>query len=450
MKELPRVLFMGRPNVGKSTLINKIIGAKRAITEDTPGVTRDLASYPTEWSGIPFLVVDSGGVFFDKVKDIYLQEQIEKSVRQELERANKIVFLVDYKTGLHSQDKVISNFLRPYMHKVILAVNKMDNIERRYDVADFYALGYENPHAISSLHGNGIGDLLDAVIDNLPVKERKDWEEHVYKISIVGRPNVGKSSLINALVNEEKMLVDDQWGTTRDAVEIYFEHHKNKYLFIDTAGIRKQAKIQDSIEYFSVLRSNDSIRRSDLVIVIIDAANILSEQDKKVINYVQKMNRNMLIFINKWDLTERTDKARRDIMKFIKYSFPALTNYPFIFGSAKERHNIGRIFDLIPEVIATSEIRIPTSELNRFVEEVIQRNPPKGRAGKLVRVFYATQADTNPPEFIFFVNENKYVNAEYQRFIENRIREYFGGYQGVPVKISFKTRRSEKSRKDLH
>ncbi|MFC1754749.1 ribosome biogenesis GTPase Der, partial [Thermoproteota archaeon] len=287
MKHIPRIIIVGRPNVGKSTLINRILKRKKAITHDTSGVTRDLAEFLTKWQKHDFFIVDTGGIFLSDSKDIYLQNKIEEKVLKAIEKAEKVIFLTDVTAGIHPMDKHIADFLQPFKEKVALAVNKADNEAREIDSAQFFELGLGQPYPISSLLGLGVPELMDIVLSD--ISESADITESLdlsYKISIVGRPNVGKSSLINGLINEEKMIVDDKAGTTRDAVEVFFEYQDNRYVFTDTAGMRRKARISDSIEFYSVVRSAKSIKQADLVIVVLDASSFMCDQDKKIINSV--------------------------------------------------------------------------------------------------------------------------------------------------------------------
>ncbi|RAP33504.1 ribosome biogenesis GTPase Der [Candidatus Marinamargulisbacteria bacterium SCGC AG-439-L15] len=440
MKKLPKVLILGRPNVGKSTLINRLTGTKKAITAYESGVTRDIRSFPITWNGKEFLLLDSGGLILDKTTGA-LQKEIERFVKKHMDSVQKILFLVDYETGLTPIEDKIVKLLRPFSKKVVLAVNKVDDPKKKNDLGDFHKLGLGTPFPVSSLQGIGTGDLLDQLVETLQDKDIvEETLEDTYRVAIVGRPNVGKSSLLNALVNEDRVIVDNQAGTTRDSVEVYFEHQDHKYMFIDTAGIRRRAKIKDSIEYFSVLRSDKSLETADLVIVVLDAELLLSEQDKRIIQLVITNKRNMIILMNKWDLTEKTDQIRKDIIQICQNDMPSLLHYPILFSSALERHGLGKIFDSIPMIIKQSERRITTGELNRFVTTVIGKNPPPSKGGKPLKVYYVTQAETAPPTFVFFVNQVKLITPQYRRFIEKRLRTFLGGFEGCGMRIKFKGR----------
>lgn len=441
MKPLPQVLILGRPNVGKSTFINRVLGKNKAITFDTPGVTRDLATFPTDWNGIDFLLVDSGGVFFAPSEDIYLQDKVEAMVRHAMEKAAKIIFLTDSRDGLHPIDESIAEVLRPYQDKVIVVVNKIDDPSKRFEVGEFYQLGLGTPLGISSVHGAGIGELLDNVVTGIEPHEIED--QTTFHVAIVGRPNVGKSSLVNAIINEERMIVDNQAGTTRDSVDVSFTHHGKEFVFIDTAGMRKKARVEDGIEYYSVLRSTQSIYRADLVIVVVEPDQLMCQQDKRIIQIVVKAKKNMMIFVNKWDLTPRTDEARQELIHKARQSMPVLEYFPFLFGSALMNLHLGRLFEMIPAIIETSQRRISTPQLNKFIEEVIKRNPPPAKYGERIKIYYATQPEINPPMFLFFVNKAEVIEKDYIRFVERRLRDFFQAFEGVPIQLFFRGRRKE-------
>ncbi len=442
MKSLPRVLIMGRPNVGKSTLINRIFGKNQAITLDIPGVTRDLSEMNTDWNGKHFTLVDSGGVLFEGTQAESIQEKIESLVVGEMERADQILFLTEFNTGVHPLDAVVGKWLRPYSEKVTLAVNKVDDFENVSFIQDFYQLGFGKPFPVSAGHGMGIGDILDVLTHKFQKGNAPD--ETTYSIAFVGRPNVGKSSLLNAILNENRVMVDDVAGTTRDAIEAYYHHQGYRYMFTDTAGIRRKAKIDDGIEYYSVVRSDRAIARADVVVVLLNPDLLMCDQDKKIINRVLEAKRNMIIFVNKWDLTERTADMQSELQRIATHEMPVLENFPFIFGSATEKVHLGRLLDKIPQVVQNSKIRIPTAALNAFIDQVIKRNPPPAKYGERIKIFYATQVSVGPPTFIFFVNKTKVIEKDYQRFVENRLRVQFPEFEGVPIQVYFKERRKIK------
>ena len=440
LKSLPSVLVMGRPNVGKSTFINKLLRKNKAITLDIPGVTRDITPHLTDWNGKSFWVLDSGGVFLSSDTHEIMQKKIEQIVLEKAKKVQKIIFIVDSSERLQPIDADIAAFLRPFESKVLLAINKVDNPEQRANAGEFYELGIDQFFPISSIHGTGIGDLLDAVVDSFSPTDMQSIETPPYKIAFVGRPNVGKSSLLNALLDEKRVLVDSIAGTTRDSVEAYYHVGEKKYIFIDTAGLRKKAKVEDGIEYYSVIRTQKAILEADLVVVMLCADEPLSDQDKKIVRQVIDSKQNMLLFVNKWDLAEKTDAVRQEWIRHAYRLFPSLQYYPFIFGSAKDKVHLGQLLDWIPIVLQNAQTRIGTSPLNQFVESVIKRHLPPAKLGQRIKIFYATQAQANPPLFVFFVNQTLTLSPSYLRFVENRIREKFPSFDGVPMEVVFKPR----------
>ena len=442
IKFLPKVFIVGRPNVGKSTLVNRILGQNRAITFDENGVTRDVSTFHCTFKDKQFEIMDSGGVYFSKQKDIKFQDEIESRVKQALEYVDKIIFVVDCKEGINPIDRNIAALLRARQDDVFLVVNKVDDESKEGAAIDFHRLGFKRVFFVSSLNNRGFQPLLMNLTQGFPrVKENQPQS---YRISFVGRPNVGKSSLMNAIFQQDRVIVSEEAGTTRDAVEAYFMYHEQQYIFVDTAGIRKQARIEDGVEYYSVLRSQLSVDYSDCVIMLLDADKGLSQQDKKIISLILEKKKNMIVFVNKWDLTEKTDKFRKEFEQLIIRDLPLLAFFPILFGSAKDRHHIGQLLDKIPEVIKSGNHRVQTSELNQFVDQVIKRNPPTSQFGQRVKVLYGTQADVSPPTFIFFVNQARKVSLEYYRFVEKRIRLYLGGFIGNSIVIRFKSRNPDK------
>lgn len=443
MSKLPKVLIVGRPNVGKSTFVNRIIKKKKAIIYDEPGVTRDISTHEVVYKGMPFVLMDSGGVMFSKAKDMSFQQEIDDMVSQEIDRADFILFLVDSRDGLHPLDSVIGKRLQSVKKKVSVVVNKIDNPDlNASEISPFYRLGLGEPFGVSSHHGRGIPELLAYVTSDFKqVYGEEETETPVeYRVSFVGRPNVGKSSLVNALINDKRMIVSEIAGTTRDAVDVYFNYHKKKYIFTDTAGLRRRTKVDDGVEFYSTTRTTRAIRESDIVIMLLDAEEGMSKQDKKIIDQILLHNKPMMVFVNKWDLTERTSEAQKTLEDEFIHQLPPLVNFPLIFGSAKDRLNIGSLFDKIPTILETAEKRIQTADLNRFVVQVVKRSPPPSKYGKTVKVYYGSQVGVSPPEFIFFVNNAGFVGEDYIRFVENRIRQHFGGYEGTPLVVKFKAR----------
>ncbi len=445
MSNVPKVLIIGRPNVGKSTLMNRITETRRSITAEESGVTRDIREYPAFWNGKSFMLLDSGGLLLHKgVDDI--QSKIEQRVFDTIESVDKIVFLVDSRSGFTSVEDSIIKVLRTYQDKVLLVVNKCDNPAMMLESQEFYKAGFGEPIAISAMQGYGVADLLDLLVNSFSSKEEAlGHYKDARRIAIVGRPNVGKSSLLNAIVNETKSIVHDMSGTTRDTVEVLYTYHGQDYLFLDTAGIRRRAKIRDTLEYFSILRSDNSIAYADLVILVLDATLLITDQDKKIINFVIENKRNMIVFVNKWDTMERSDMLRQDCTKLILQGVPALQAYPILFGSATERLSLGKLVNLIGVVIDQSMRRVPTSDLNRFIEDVMLRQPPKSKKGKRLAVYYVTQAEVGPPTFVFFINDTSLISMAYRRFLEKQLREFFGGLEGVAIRMKFKSKQHLRS-----
>ncbi len=439
-KKTTEILIIGRPNVGKSTIINRLTRSNKAITHDMPGVTRDLVSYPCIHGEKEFLITDSGGILLGKINDITMQSNIEALVKKGIERADKIIFIVDGREGLNPLDKVIANYLRPYQEKVVVAANKLDNPKTLFQSSSFYKLGLGEPFAVSATQGHGFDDMMTHLLKDIQAagKSVLTMHQRAFRIAIVGRPNVGKSSLVNAIINDERILVDDVAGTTRDAIEVYFNHGENQYVFVDTAGLRKKARVTESVEFYSTVRSQKSIDNADLVVVILDSIEFLNVQDKKIINLVLDAKKPMIIFVNKWDLTVKSDQARKDLEIILIDELPFLENYPIIFGSAKTKHNIGKLFQTIPDIIMTATKRISTSEVNQFFKKLFDKTPPPAQGGKRLRIYYSTQVESSPPTFILFINTPRLVTPDYKRYLEKKLREYFGGFTGCPVQLFFK------------
>jgi len=441
MTKKPTVLILGRPNVGKSTLINRIIGKRRAITHDLPGVTRDVAYFETSWKNHIFDLVDSGGVLITDTKDIYLQDKIEAIVQKVAKESAVILFIVDYQDGLHPKDKDLAHFLRKLNTNVIVVVNKIDTIEKQFDTSEFMKMGFDQVVPISAAHGLGTKELLDLVIGNIDRSPKSKNEKEPIRVALVGRPNVGKSSFINGLLNEDRVIVDSKAGTTRDSIDVDFHINQQPYVLVDTAGMRRKSRVSDDVEYYSTLRSSYAIEHADVVVLVLDASDFLRDQDKKIINLVLEYGRNLIIFVNKWDLTDRTDTTRRALEKKAQIEFPPLINYPFLFGSATLKHNQHKVFELATKIDASSKVRHSTAKINKFIEEVVHSSPLPSRGGKSLKVLYATQVDTSPPQFVFFVNKTKFITDSYKRFLEKKLRQAFGGYFGSPLQIKFKPRR---------
>jgi GTP-binding protein len=452
----PIVALVGRPNVGKSTLFNRIIGQRRAIVEDIPGTTRDRLYGDAEWNGVPFTVVDTGGLeIIESQKRRRPEDQPEPlsrasvgfidEIRQQAElaidEADVIVMVVDALEGMTPADEDVAAVLRRSEKPVLIAANKADNEARRQAAFEFYALGVGEVLAISALHGTGTGDLLDAVVAVLPVVEEVE-EPEALKIALVGRPNVGKSSLLNKLLGQERAIVSPIPGTTRDAIDTYLTWEGKPVLLIDTAGIRRRGRIERGIEKYSVLRAIKSIGRTDVVVLLLDAQDLVTAQDAHVAGYVLEEKRSIIVVVNKWDLIEKDTYTMDAYTRQVRADLKFLDYVPVLFISALTGQRVQKLLPLAFQVYAERMRRIPTGELNRLVEEATVRHSPPHKAGKRLKFFYATQPSVDPPTFVFFVNDTRLVHFSYERYLENQIRRKYG-YLGTPLKLVFRSRGKE-------
>ena len=445
MKRKPVVAIVGRPNVGKSTFVNRLVGSRNSIVDDLPGVTRDRIYFDVEWQHRHFTVIDTGGIIPGDEDEIMVS--IFDQARIACEEADKIVFLVDGKAGINPVDFDIANILRRSGKKVFLAVNKLDNPESLLMTGDFYQLALGEPIAISALHGNaGVGDLLDMICEDFEIDSEESEDDKRIKIAIVGRPNVGKSSIVNSLLNEDRVIVSDVSGTTRDSIDSYITYNDREFIIVDTAGIRKKAKVDYGVEKFAVDRAIRSIRDCDVAVLVIDAAEGISDQDKKISSIITEAGKGIIIAVNKWDLIE--DKKSNTINKFDKMlsnEIPFLEYAPKIFISAKTKQRLNQIFDKSAEVYEQATKRVSTGLLNKVVKELYALNPPATVKGKRLKLLYSTQAGIQPPSFVLFANNADLLKDHYKRYIENKLREAFGFF-GTPIKI-FVRERSEKDKK---
>ncbi len=440
----PIIAIIGRPNVGKSTFTNRIIGSRESIVDDLPGVTRDRIYFDVEWIGKKFKIIDTGGIIPDSNDDIMLS--IFDQAKIATEEADAIIFMVDAKEGVNAADFDIVQILRQSGKKIFLAVNKIDTPERMALINEFYELGLGDPFPISALHGSGgIGDLLDEILKILPKIEETEEQKKI-KVAIVGKPNAGKSSLTNALLGKKRVIVSDIAGTTRDTIDSEITINNQEYILLDTAGIRKKSKIEYGIEKFAVSRAIKAIENSDIVILMVDVTEGFTDQDKKIVSITQEAGKGLIIAMNKWDLiTNKTSTTINTYTKKLREEAPYLDYVPIIFISAIEKQRITKIFDLVNEVYAQTTKRIPTSLFNKVILEAYALNPPITEKNKRLRIFYSTQVSTEPPEFVVFVNDYTLVKAGYKRYIEKKLREAFG-FSGVPFKVFFKNRK-EKEKK---
>ena len=438
MKRKPIVAIVGRPNVGKSTFVNRLVGARHSIVDDLPGVTRDRIYFDVEWQNKQFTVIDTGGIIPGDEDDIMVS--IFDQARLACEEAEKIIFIVDGRDGINPIDYDIANVLRQSGKPVFLAVNKCDNPESLMMTSDFYSLALGDPIGISALHGSGgVGDLLELVTEDFEILEEEEQDKRI-KIAIVGRPNAGKSSIVNALLNADRVIVSDVSGTTRDSIDSYVTYKDKEFIIVDTAGIRKKSKVDYGVEKFAVDRAIRSIRDCDVALLVIDAKEGISDQDKKISSIITEAGKGLIVAINKWDLIE--DKKANTINKFEKelaVDIPFLSFAPKIFISAVTKQRLGQIFDTSLEVYEQCIKRVSTGLLNKVISEAYALNPPTSFKGKRLKIYYVTQAKTQPPTFVLFVNNEELLKDSYKRYLENKLREAFGFF-GTPIRISVRER----------
>ncbi len=428
--------IVGRPNVGKSTIFNRMIGERKSIVEDTPGVTRDRIYGKAQWLTQEFRVIDTGGI---QLAMQPFQEEIRMQVEIAMDEADLIVFVVNGKEGITNDDEYIAKMLQKSQKPVLLAVNKIDNQEMKDNIYEFYNLGLSDPMPVSGVHGIGIGDLLDEIIQNFPKKERNDYEG-MTKFCLIGRPNVGKSSLVNALLNQERSIVSDIEGTTRDAIDTPFKYDGTEYVVIDTAGIRKRGKVYESVEKYSVLRAMSAIERSDVVLVVIDGESGIREQDKHVAGYAHEAGKGVILVYNKWDTVEKDEQTLQQMEKKLRQEFIYLDYAPIIFVSAITRQRVNQLLPLIDEVHDASLLRIQTNVLNEVIMDAQLMTPPPTHKGQRLKIYYASQVTVAPPTIVLFVNDPKLLHFSYERYLENRMREAFG-FVGTTIRIIARERK---------
>lgn len=469
----PLVAIVGRPNVGKSTFFNRMLGERVAIVEDLPGTTRDRLYGDTDWNGREFTLIDTGGLEFGDTpvgqvglsgQSGDLMDHVTDQAQLAIEEADVIVFMVDARSGITAADEEVAEMLRSNTKPVVLAANKADNAARRMDAVEFYSLGLGEPIAISSLQGVGTGDLLDEIVNALPPKEEfeEEEEEDVTRIAIVGRPNVGKSSLLNAILGYQRSIVSNVPGTTRDAIDTDFEFEGRKLRIVDTAGIRRRGKIGQGIEKYSVLRSERSIERCDVALILIDASEGMAAQDAHIAGYVDEHAKGVVVVVNKWDIAQEQRRAEREDdvypdaddeinsaewyrkalaedLKFIPYA-------PIVFASAKTGYHVKNMLETALSISDMRFLRVSTSKLNEVVQDAIRRHNPTVIRNKPLKIYYATQTRVNPPTFVFFVNNTEGVHFSYERYLENRLREAFG-FKGTAIRLYFRPRKREEREK---
>lgn len=424
------VAIVGRPNVGKSTIFNRIIGERKSIVEDSPGVTRDRIYGKAEWLTKEFRVIDTGGI---QLADQPFREEINMQVEIAIDEADTILFVVSGKDGITNDDEYIARLLQRANKPVVIAVNKIDDYSENNNIYEFYNLGLGDPIAVSGSHGIGIGDTLDALIATFPDKKQKDYEG-MTRFCIIGRPNVGKSSLVNAILNQDRVIVSNIEGTTRDAIDTPFKREGKDYVVIDTAGIRKRGKVYENVEKYSVLRAMSAIERSDVVLVVIDGEKGIREQDKHVAGFAHEAGKGVIIVYNKWDTIDKDESTMARIEKQIRIQFQYLSYAPILFVSALKKQRIQTILPMIDAVHDSSLLRIQTNVLNEVLMDAQLMTPPPTHKGKRLKIYYASQVATAPPTFVLFVNEPELLHFSYKRFLENSLREAFG-FEGTTLRI---------------
>ncbi|HBE7910751.1 TPA: ribosome biogenesis GTPase Der [Clostridioides difficile] len=431
----PVVAVVGRPNVGKSTIFNKFAGKRISIVENTPGVTRDRIFAEVEWLDKYFTLVDTGGIEPDS-EDIILS-QMRNQAMLAMDMSHVILFIVDGKAGITAADKEIAQLLRKTKKPVILVVNKIDSQSQFDNIYDFYELGFGTPFAVSGANSMGFGDLLDEIVENFPAGLDTEYEEDIIRVAITGKPNAGKSSILNKILGEERVIVSPIAGTTRDAIDTYFEKNGQKFLLIDTAGLRRKSKIYETIEKYSVIRAMSAVDRADVVLIVIDALEGVTEQDTKVAGIAHDEGKGCIFVINKWDLIEKDNKTMSNYTKDIKEKFPFMMYAPIVFVSAKTNQRMNKILDTVEYVSNEHSKRISTSALNEVIGEAVMLNQPPSDKGRRLKIYYGTQTDIRPPKITLFINDKDLTYFSYQRYLENKIRENFG-FEGTSIKFEYR------------
>ena len=435
MDNRPIVAVVGRPNVGKSTLFNKLAGKRISIVEDTPGVTRDRIFTEVEWLNKYFTLIDTGGI--EPENDDIILTQMRNQAMLAMDMAHVIVFVVDGKSGITSADREVGLMLRKTNKPVILAVNKIDNMNLMDNIYDFYELGLGEPHAISSANAMGLGDLLDVIVENFPEGLNTEYNEDIIRVAITGKPNAGKSSILNKILGEDRVIVSPIAGTTRDAVDTYFEKGDQQYLLIDTAGIRRKSKVYERVEKFSVLRSMSAVSRADVVLIVIDATEGVTEQDTKVAGIAHEEGKGCIFVINKWDLVEKDNKTLGNYTNEIRDMFTFMNYAPILFVPAKTNQRMNKILDTVDQVAAEHSKRVSTSQLNDVIGEAVMLNQPPSDKGKRLKIYYGAQTGVKPPKITLYINNKELTHFSYQRYLENKIRENFG-FEGTSMQFEYR------------
>ncbi|MGI6622194.1 MAG: ribosome biogenesis GTPase Der [Clostridiaceae bacterium] len=432
----PVVAIVGRPNVGKSTFFNYLVGRRISIIEDTPGVTRDRIYAESEWRGRKFILIDTGGI--EAYSEDYIKQQMARQAQIAIETADVIVLMVDIRTGLTAADEDVAVMLRKSAKPVIVAVNKSDSIgDLPPEAYEFYNLGMGEIYPVSSIHGLGMGDILDAIYDKFPAEAQKGDEEDYIKVAVIGKPNVGKSSLVNKILGENRVIVSDIPGTTRDAIDTFYEIDGRRYMFIDTAGIRRKSRIDENIEKYSIIRSWSAVDRADVCVVMIDANDGVTEQDTKIAGYAHEQGKASIIVINKWDLVEKETGTMEEYRKKVQQDLEFMSYAPVLFISAKTGRRVERLFELIDFVNNQASFRVQTGVLNDVLNDAVAMVQPPSDKGKRLKIYYMTQTGIKPPSFVVFVNNAELMHYSYERYIKNTLRNNFG-FEGTPIRFTIK------------
>ena len=434
----PIVAVVGRPNVGKSTLFNKLVGRRLSIVEDTPGVTRDRIYGDSEWRNRPFMLIDTGGI--EPASDDVILSQMRNQAQLAIDSADVIVMVTDLRSGVVATDMEVAAMLQKSGRPVVLCVNKCDSVGNMpAEFYEFYNLGLGEPYPVSAVHGHGTGDLLDAIFEYFPPESPEEQDDEYIKVAIIGKPNAGKSSLVNKVAGEERVIVSDMAGTTRDAIDTVIENDKGKFVFIDTAGIRRKSRIKDNVEKYSIIRAEAAVDRADVCVIMIDATEGFTEQDSKVAGIAHEKGKGCIIAVNKWDAIEKDGGTMNTFRKKLENDFSFMAYAPIIFISAKTGQRIDRLFELITYVVNQNATRISTGMLNDVLADATARVQPPSDKGKRLKIYYITQPSTKPPTFVCFVNNADLFHFSYQRYLENKIRETFG-LEGTPVRFIIRER----------
>ncbi len=438
----PIVAIVGRPNVGKSTLFNKIVGRRLSIVEDTPGVTRDRIFGDAEWCGRQFSLVDTGGL--EPASRDVLLTQMREQAQIAIDSASAIIFVTDIRTGVTATDQEVASLLLKSGRPVVLCVNKCDSVgQPPVEFYEFYNLGLGDPVMVSSVHGHGTGDLLDRVMESLPEQEEEEPDGEIVRVAVIGKPNVGKSSLVNRVAGENRCIVSDMAGTTRDAVDMTIENEHGTFTFIDTAGLRRKSKVEDSVEYYSNLRAEMAVERADVCLILIDGTVGFTDQDSKVAGIAHEAGKGCIVCVNKWDAVEKDDKTMDQMRLKLAEDFSFMSYAPIIFISAKTGQRLSRMFELIKLAAMSNSMRVTTGALNDVLAQAVNRVQPPTDKGRRLKIYYMTQASTKPPTFVCFCNDRELFHYSYQRYIINRIRETFG-LDCTPVRLMIRDKRDEK------